>query len=125
MTYADSLCGIAALIGVEEGSIVRSLDLPSVVHAVLCSMLEIGRIQRRDTKRNRVAGEQNTSGDSAAPSFMGCSVAFYGMHLLVGCVLSRSDCLQALANFPHFRVWLKYYVLQVCSPSTSHPCYPS
>ena len=134
----------------NDGELVRDLDLPGIVTAIMAVMIEIGLLQRVEAKkrrrnsvmpttaqapasaanarpavgRGRGVGKDRGSGSNGAaaasspssPSqaFVGSSVAFYGMHLLVGCLLSRSDCLLAMVSFPYFRQWLKYYTLQVC-----------
>jgi hypothetical protein len=108
---------------VSPGALVRLLDLPTLVTAILTVMMEIAHTHRSTAKSRKhsyvALGEKGgaaMSTEARLDACAGSSTVFYGMHLLVGCVLSRADCLPALVRFPYFTQWLKYFTLQAPAP---------
>jgi hypothetical protein len=116
-----SLQWMSGLVDVADGTLVCGVDLPAIVHAVISGMLDTARVLRSSSKGGaaRHGSSSGGVGDSATGSerFAGSSVAFYGMHLLVACLLSRADCLPALAAHPKFRQWLKHHMLHAPAPA--------
>ena len=110
-----SLRQLAPIIEVPEGSLVRMMDLPTLVRAVVDATLSVRDVQRKSRKlrqRQMRRGVASTSGAVTLDALQGCSVVSYGMHLMVSCVLSRQDCLSALLAHSAFPSWLKYFTLQ-------------
>ena len=71
--------------------------------------------------------EDSTKGGIAAPTgteslVPGASVAYYGMHLLTACILSRADAIDAFISHPQLHEWLLFFSLKAPSPMRFAVC---
>lgn len=100
---------------VADGTLVAALNMPSVVDSILSVMVHHAKRlhEQRHSAEHGSHGHSLRTGSRVAGGEDG--VAYYGMLLLTGCVLSRADSLRALCSHSQLIPWLRVCTLRASS----------